>query len=444
MSPALQLALTGLLVLLNGFFVAAEFALVKVRATRIEELAKEGKTGARMVQHALRHLDVYLSASQVGISLASIALGWVGEPAVSHLLAPLLAPLQLSEAWLHRIATGVSLGIVTGLHIVVGEQAPKYWAIQRAEAVSLGSVYPLHIFYWICRPAISGLNTASNLLLRLLKLETATEHALDHTEEELRMILTASGRSGVLKDNELDLVQHVFEFADKVASDIMVPRVDMVYLDASAPLEQNLAVARSHTYTRYPLCDGNPDRVLGMIHVRDLMVLGARGGDIRSIRREMPFVAETKSIGQLLREFQRGKRHMATVVDEYGGTAGIVTLEDILEEIVGEIHDEFEVARSEVQRVSEGVWVVDGRAALADLRVSYGVDLPDGEADTLGGWILEQLGAIPERGSTVEAGGYRILVETMEGQRVRTLRVSAVQPADTETPETSGALLLGA
>lgn len=423
MSAGLQLAITGLLVLLNGFFVAAEFALVKVRASRIEELANAETGAARMTQHALRHLDVYLSASQVGISLASIALGWIGEPAVAYVVEPILEWLHLPTRFVHPLAFGLALGIVTATHIVVGEQAPKYWAIQEPEKVALACAYPLHVFYWICRPAIGILNASSNLVLRLLRVRTGPSHDLVHSEEELRLILAASGQGGVLNATEVDLVQHVFAFADKVASDIMSPRVDMVYLDLLLPLEQNLEIARTHTYTRYPLCEGSPDRVVGMVHVKDLMSLASGGGDLMAIRREMLFVPETKSIDQLLREFQRRKRHMATVVDEYGGTAGILTLEDILEEIVGEIHDEFEEARPEFQRLGDGDWLVDGRAQLADLKSEHNIVLANGSGDTLAGWVLDRVGAIPITGTVIEAEEYRVEVSAMEGQRVRTVRI---------------------
>ncbi|HTE19847.1 MAG TPA: hemolysin family protein, partial [Armatimonadota bacterium] len=236
--PLVSLLLAALLVALNGFFVAVEFALVKVRATRVAELAKEGSRPARMALHALHRLDVYLSASQVGISLASIALGYVGEPAVAGLLERAFPSLHLP----HWVAVVIALSIVTSVHIVIGEQAPKSWAIQRAEQASLALSYPLHWFYILFRPAIWALNAATNLLLRLLKIEPTSEHDLAHSEEELRMIGNASGQSGILMDSEVDLVKHVFEFADKVASDIMIPRVDMVYLDATWPLEKNLEV----------------------------------------------------------------------------------------------------------------------------------------------------------------------------------------------------------
>ena len=429
MEVALQLLAALLLVALNGFFVAAEFALVKVRSTRIQELANEGSAPARMAMHALKRLDVYLSASQVGISLASIALGRVGEPVVAHLIEPLFRAANVPESVLHPLAFALALGLVTAVHIVVGEQAPKYWAIQRPEAASLALSFPLHWFYWTFRPAIWLLNAITNLILRLFGITPGSEHELAHTEEELRMILTASGQSGVLKDSEVDLVKHVFEFADKKAAEIMVPRVDMTYMDVTWPLERNQEIAAGHTYTRFPLCDGGPDRVIGMIHVKDLIRLAAEGeSDLQRIRREILFVPETKSIDQLLREFQVRKMHMAAVVDEYGGTAGIATLEDVLEQIVGEIHDEFEEPLPQVVPAGVRQFLVDGGTLLVDLKAHHHIALPENDAETVGGWVLSQLGAIPEKGAMVVADGYRLEVREVDSQRVRKVLLTCPEP----------------
>jgi len=434
MSTGISLLIAFLLILLNGFFVAAEFALVKVRSTRLAELAREGSASAKMAEYAVRHLDVYLSASQFGISLASIALGYVAEPAIAQLLLPIFHALHLPENLTHVVGVAIALTIVSSLHIVVGEQAPKYWAIQQAERASLLCSFPLHWFYRLFLPAIWLLNGATGVVLRLFRLTPSSEHELAHTEEELRMILTASGESGVLKDSEVDLVKHVFEFADKVVRDIMVPRVDMVYMDASWPLEKNLQVANSHTYTRYPLCEGDPDHVIGMIHIKDLLRISSSGGtDIREAQREIVFVPESKSIDQLLREFQLRKMHMAAVLDEYGGTAGIATLEDVLEQIVGEIHDEFEEPNPDVQPSGPDQFLVDGKVMLGDLKANYEIDLTTNGSETVGGWMMDMVGAIPQVGDVFDADGYRLEVKEMEGQRVRKVmitRIPAPVPAE--------------
>ncbi|MFN3650435.1 MAG: hemolysin family protein [Armatimonadota bacterium] len=408
-----------LLVLLNGFFVAAEFALVKVRSTRIAELASEGKPTARMALHAVNHLDAYLSATQLGITLASIGLGWIGEPALAALMEPAFHALHVPPGLLHPLSFFLSFAIISALHIVLGELAPKSWAIQRPESLSLAIAYPLHWFFWLFRPAIWLLNGLAGMVLRLFRISPATEHELAHTEEELRMILTASGQSGVLKDSEVSLVQHVFEFADKVARDIMVPRVDMTYLDTTWPLEKNLRIARSHTFTRYPLCEGDTDHVLGMVHVKDLIRVTSGEVSIEDVRRDVLFVPENKPIDLLLREFQFRKIHMAIVVDEYGGTAGIVTLEDVVEQIVGEIYDEDEEDRPEVQRLDTDRFVVDGKVPLIDLKAEHDLTIPQNGAETVGGWILDHFGGIPTAGATLDADGLRLEVLEMEGQRVR-------------------------
>ncbi|MBI3912050.1 MAG: HlyC/CorC family transporter, partial [Armatimonadetes bacterium] len=355
------------------------------------------------------------------------------EPVFARLLEPILGPLfhalGIPGKAIHVVAFAVAYALVSALHIVIGELAPKSWAIQRPEALSLGVAYPLHWFYWLFKPVILVLNGAAGLLLRLCRIQPASESELAHSEEELRMILTASGESGILKDSEVDLVKHVFEFADKRARDIAVPRVDMVYLDAAWPFERNLKIASTHSFTRFPLCEGDADHVIGMVHVKDLLQLAQRGGgDLRSIAREILTVPETKPIDALLREFQYRKMHMAVVLDEYGGTTGLATLEDVLEEIVGEIYDEFEEPSPEVQPLGDYRFMVDGKALLSDLKTDHAIDIPPNGADTIGGFVLDKMGAIPERGAVLEVGPYRLEVAEMDGQRVRKVLVVAPPP----------------
>jgi CBS domain containing-hemolysin-like protein len=435
MSPSLSLGIALLLVLLNGFFVAAEFALVKARATRIEELAEQGKIQARAVQRAMRHLDAYLSATQIGVTVASLALGWVGEPAFAHLVQPLFRALgSFSSAATHATAGVLAFVVITFLHIVFGELAPKWLAIQRPERIALWAALPLQLFYWLFYPAIPLLRWSATTVLRLLGLGSVSHHELAHSEEEIRLILAGSHQSGHIKDSELDLVQHVFEFADKEARDIMVPRVDMAYLSTTWPLEKNLEVVNRHGFTRYPLCEGDADHVIGMVHVKDLLQLHeGPDADIRRIMRGILMVPETKSIDQLLREFQYRKMHMAVVLDEYGGTAGLVTLEDVLEEIVGEIQDEFEQEEPEVVPLDSDTFLVQGKASLSDLREDLKLELPPNGADTIGGYVLDALGTIPQPGAKVQADGFEIEVVSMEGQRVRQLRLHRLPPRVEET-----------
>lgn len=431
LNPYVALALTLLLIALNAFFVAVEFALVKVRSTRLSELAGEGKGSARMALHAVHHLNVYLSASQVGISLASIALGYVGEPAVWGLIHQAFPKAPIP----HGVGIAMALVLVTSFHIVLGEQAPKNWAIQRSENAALLLAYPLHGFYVLFRPAIWLLERATALVLRVLRLPESDEHELAHSEEELKLIVQASGQSGVLKDSEVDLVKHVFEFADKKATEIMVPRVDMVYLDVKWPLERSLEVVRDHTFTRFPLCEGGPDNVVGMIHIKDLLGVEQRRVGLLDIRRDLLRVPESKSIDQLLREFQLNKMHMAIIFDEYGGTSGLVTLEDVVEQIVGEIHDEHEEPDPEVQPLENGDLLVDGKVMLVDLRTDHEVEIPPNGSETVGGWVVDQLGAIPDAGAAVESDGYRVEVREVEGQRVRKVLISRINVAEPELVE---------
>jgi CBS domain containing-hemolysin-like protein len=434
MSGWIQALIALLLALLNGFFVAAEFALVKVRTTRVEEMAKAGSRAARMARRELQSLDIYLAASQIGITLASLGLGWVGENLAERLADLFLPGLAIPHVSRHAAAIGLAvvafLGI-TFLHVVVGEQAPKLLAIQHADTASLWIAYPLHFFYRLFFLPIALLNRSSKALARLVGLEPERDQERAHSEEELRMILTASQQSGVLKDSELDLVEHVFEFADKRAKDIMVPRVDMVYLSTAWPIARNLEVVDSHSFTRFPLCEGDPDHVIGMIHVKDLLRMGSReDADLRTIAREIVMVPESRSIDSLLREFQYRKMQMAIVLDEYGGTAGLATLEDVLEEIVGEIQDEFEEEVPDVQELGQGRYLVDGSLPLLDLKEDLGIDIPPNGADTLGGFVVEKLGAVPSPGDFVLAAGHRIEISEMENKRVRKLVLTPLPGAD--------------
>jgi CBS domain containing-hemolysin-like protein len=433
MSDYINLGIALFLVLLNGFFVAAEFAIVKVRSTRIENLAEEGNPQAKVARRAVHHLDAYLSATQLGITIASIGLGWVGEPAVAHLIEPALKSLGgAAKAASHAIAVSIAFVIITFMHIVFGELVPKSIAIQRPEGATLWIAYPLDLFYRLFYPAIAAFNLAATLVLRLIRLRPATEHEVAHTEEEIRTIMAASERSGLLKDSELALVERVFEFTEERACEIMVPRVDIIYLSTTWPLDGNIAVANEHGHARYPLCEGDPDRVVGMVRAQDLVkLMHQREPEIRSIAREMLFVPETKPVDQLLREFQRRHIHMAIVLDEYGGTAGLVTLEDVIEEIVGEIQDEDKVEPPRVLKLGEGQYRLDGMLTRTDLKLDLNIDL-ETEADSLAGFILERLGTIPEPGEAVEAAGYRFEVEEMQGLRVRRVLATATRDGKAE------------
>ena len=431
------------LVLLNGFFVAAEFAIVKVRATRIDELAAKGRFGARKAQQAVRHLDAYLSATQLGITLASLGLGYIGEPAFAHLLEPALT--GFGEKARHTIAFAIAFTIITALHIVVGELAPKSLAIQKAEVVTLAIVYPLDWFYRLFKLPIALLNWIASLVLRLFGLQPASEGAEGeaHSEDELRLILNASHAGGEIRESERELVNRVLDFAHRQAKEVMVPRPDMIFLSTTRPIAENIAAAERSGFTRYPLCDGSPDDVVGMVHIKDLLAL-ATAQDVldtegqaqllRGIARPVLRVPETKPIDQMLREFQRQHQHLAVIVDEYGGTAGIVTLEDILEEIVGDIQDEFDRTSPELEPAGKDCYHVDARMALSKLQRTLQIEGPaeELEVDTVGGFVLSTLGGAAREGDTLPYGEATFTITEMAGRRIRKVRVCVPEPAVVE------------
>ena len=411
------------LVLLNGFFVLAEFALVKVRETRLNELVEQGNRSAKAARHVVQHLDAYLSATQLGITLASLGLGWLGEPAIARLITPLIG----DDLFAHTIAGVLAFLIITFFHIVIGELAPKSLAIQRPESSALGTAKPLQFFYTIFFPAIWALNGAANWLLRLIGLHPATEADLAHSEEELRMIVSASHERGILDELERDLLDNVFDFAERVAREVMIPRQDMsvIYLDDT--IEDIQRLVREEPHTRYPVCDEDRDHVVGMVHIRDLwpIMSGNSQLTIRDVLHDIPLVPEGISIAQLLKEMQKGRKHMAVVIDEYGGTSGLITLEDILEEIVGDIHDEFDVVRPDIEQVSEGAVELDGSLLLED--VAEELNIPDldeiEEVDTIGGFVFERLGRAPSVGDKVVLGNHIFEVCEIDGLRIKRVRI---------------------
>lgn len=417
-----------LLAMVCALFVAAEVALLKVRPTRIQELAQAGDRAAALARRQTEALDVYLAATRLGITLTSLGLGWTGALLAQRLIHLLVRNAQapdLPDGGLSLLLAAAIFAAITLLHVVLGERAPTAAALRRPEQLSLLLAYPLYLFTRLFALPIRLLNAVASLFLHALGLRPTSARECAHSEEELRTILTVSRQNGVLKESELDLVQHVFAFADKRARDVMVPRVDMVYLSTTWPLERVMAVVNERGFTRFPLCEGDPDHIVGMVHVKDLLALsGQESPDLRSIARQLLMVPESKPIDQLLREFQARRKQMAVVLDEFGGTAGLVTLEDVLEEIVGEIEDEFEQPPSRVQELCPDRYLVDGKAPLEELREQIGLQIAPNGVDTLGGYVLEALGGIPSPGDRLEAGGYRIEVRVVEGQRVRTLQLT--------------------
>ncbi|BBB92797.1 MAG TPA: hemolysin family protein [Methylomusa anaerophila] len=438
--PALLLSIVKLfaaflLVLVNGFFVVAEFSLVKIRKTRLEELSLQGNRRAALALKVVSDLDTYLGATQLGITLASLALGWLGEPAISSLLEPLVYKyIPVSEWVRNTISIAVGFTVITFLHIVIGELVPKSLAIQQAESTTLFCAWPLYIFHKIGYPVIVSFNRIARAILRLLNIKAANETDLAHSEEELRMIVSASHRGGVLDQMESELIDNVFDFADRLAREIMVPRQDMICLFVDDSFEENMQVVKETGHTRYPLCAEDKDHVIGMVHIRDLMdMTDPPNKDLKLIVREILIVPEGMSVAHLLQVMRRKRTHLAVVADEYGGTAGLVALEDVLEEIVGDIQDEHDLVEEvEIQRLPDGSYEFDGGVLLDDVIELLNIRLEEHEEDTIGGYIFGMLGRRPETGDKVDIGDFSFEILQVNGLRI--VRVKA-SPLLLENPD---------
>lgn len=430
----LYILLAFFLVALNAFFVATEFAIVKVRRTRIEELVDEGHRRAVAVREVLANLDSYLSATQLGITLTSLGLGWIGEPAFAHLLEPLFRSLGfLSSVATHTSAVVLAFLVITFLHVVFGELAPKTLAIERAEATSLLTSGPIRVFRFLFHPLIVVLNGAAGFAVRLMGLPPIPEADRAHSEEELRMILAFSHRSGVLSANHARLLENVLDFAERSVRQIMIPRGDIVFLDVNRSYADNLSLARESGHTRYPLCDGDLDKIVGVLHIKDLFLSPSVGGeaiDLRSLAREPLFLPESLELESVLAEFQTHRMHLGLVIDEYGGTSGVVSLEDVLEELTGEIQDEFDSEPPKVQSLPGGRLAVDASLARDEIEDQVGLlEESEEEVETLGGLVLARLGRIAKAGDVVEIGGRKVEVSRVRGRRILRLIVHPKEPA---------------
>ena len=410
---------------LNGFFVAAEFALVRVRETRIVQLEQEGSARARRVRDALQDLDSYLSVCQVGITVASLGLGWVGEPAISELIRPVFGLLGLeNESVVEIVAVALGFAIITYAHLVFGEQAPKYFSIQLAEKTALWIARPLKLFMLVLRPMVWLVNASTNFVLKPWGIRLGEEME-PHSEEELRIMISSSATSGVLDPQERDYINNVFDFGDTVAREVMVPRPDIEALPSDAPLEVLVEEAAFGRYTRYPVYEEDLDHILGVVHVKDLFRAAKEepeSFDLKSLIRDCLVVPENKRIEEILREFQKRKLQVAIVIDEWGSVEGLVTIEDVLEELVGEIQDEFDEDEAAIEPLSENVYAIDGRIPITEVNERFDLDLPNEDFDTIGGFVLGSLGRPPEPGDTVEVDDGSVLrVKSVDGPRVSIL-----------------------
>lgn len=417
------------LVFLNGFFVAAEFAIVKVRASQIEIKAKTGSRVGKMAKNILHHLDGYLAATQLGITLASLGLGVVGETVMHEIIHDSLANFGVSEALITTISTAIAFSIITVMHIVFGELAPKSLAIQRPVATTLFVAIPLQLFYILFRPFIWALNGLASIILKPFGINAAAGHESLHSNEELQYLLDQGKESGALEDNEHELIKNVFDFNERVVKNIMVPRTKISGIELDTPKDEVISKIISEGYSRMPVFDEVIDKIIGVVHAKDVLPLLAEKKEwvLNDIIRKPYFVPETKKINDLLSELQQKRIQIAIVIDEFGGTAGMVTLEDIVEEIVGEIQDEYDEEKPTVEKISDTEFVINAYATVYDVNEHLPHDLPEDEDfDTVGGLVSHAFGKIPEVGDSEECYGYLFTILKKTEQNIETIKLELV------------------
>lgn len=435
----LQLFLVLFLIFMNGFFVAAEFSVVKIRPSRLETLIEAGNKRAAYAKKLTDHLDTSLSVTQLGITLASLGLGWVGEPFVATLILPLTRMAGLDDAVGHTISLALAFAIITGGHIVLGELTPKTMAIQNVEHIVLTVALPMLIFERIMYPFVWLLNHVANWVAARMGFEAAGEGEEAHTEEEIRLLMEESYKQGLIDDTEADFVDNVFDFTDLNVREIMTPRTDMVCLYIEDDLDTNLHVVFEEQLTRYPLCKEDKDHVIGFIHVKDLMkalyTTPGRRINLRRLVRKALVVPDSMDVSVLLKTMQKKRAQMAIVVDEYGGTAGMVTLEDIVEEIVGDIQDEFDEERPTAEQRGDCIFSVDAKLLLEELEDILEIDIDDVDVDSIGGWLYAQLGMAPRIGQMVSYRGHAFYVEEVDGVRITRILIHRAAPLTEEHDE---------
>ena len=425
----LKILAVGGLVLFNGFFVAAELALVRIRDTQLDALAAKGNRRAKIARHIIANIDAYIGATQFGITLASMGLGVLVEPVFTHLLGPLFALAHVASAEVQRtIAITVGFFVNSYLLIVVGELAPKALAIRQTLPTALACATPLLWFYRVSYPFIWILHHSAQWLLRRLGIEAATEHAGVHSEEELRLLLSASQKFSGAATFSRDMVLNALDLKRRVARDVMRPRQEIVPLDTHATMAECLETAEKLRYSRFPLCEnGDVDRMLGVVHIKDLYAMRAKaksGAELLPVAKKLIYVPPTARLEKVLQIFLERKLHLAIVVDEFGGTLGLITLENILEELVGQIQDEFDQEKPLLVRVNETTWNAEGALPLHELAELVGEPLAEEGVTTASGWMTQRLGGFPKPGDVVTLAAYELRVEEMDGMRVARLKIS--------------------
>ncbi|WP_205407158.1 hemolysin family protein [Sporosarcina sp. PTS2304] len=439
MDIAIRLAAFAALIALTAFFVACEFAIVKVRSSRLDQLISEGNKRAVLSKKIADNLDEYLSACQLGITITALGLGMLGEPTVKLMMTPVFDYLSLDANVETILSFTVALAIVTYLHVVVGELAPKTIALHKAEELSLSLSVPLNLFYRLMYPIIKGMNLSARLVTRLLGFKSISELEVAHTEEELRIILSDSLRSGEINQAEYKYVNRIFEFDDRVAKEIMLPRTEMMTVDKEMTLSDVFEMMDVEQYTRYPITDGDKDHVIGLVNMKHLLtayIKDPTNGSKSVLNYMQPIirVIETMPIGDLLLKIQRERIHMAILLDEYGGTSGLVTIEDILEEIVGEIRDEFDLDElPELQKIGTDHYILDAKMLIENVNDALGIEILEDDIDTIGGWFMDQrFEAVP--GEKIIEQGYEFTVSEVDGHHILYLETKK-QPPQTAVEE---------
>ncbi len=423
-----NLVFIAILIALTAFFVASEFAIVKIRSSRIDQLLEEGNKQAISAKKIITNLDEYLSACQLGITMTALALGWIGAKTFATIIAPLISFLTLPDTVTTTLTIILSFMLITFIHVVIGELAPKTVAIQKAEAIALLTSKPLMAFYKIMYPFIWVLNGSARLIAKSVGVEPASKHELAHTEEELQIILSESLKSGEINQSEFKYVNNIFEFDNRIAKEIMVPRTEMISLSKDDLVKEFIDVFDAEKFTRYPIIDGDKDHIVGLVNVKEILTDVVQHKQIATVTldsyiRPIIRVLDTIPIHDLLVKMQSERIHMAVLMDEYGGTSGLVTIEDIVEEIVGEIRDEFDTDEiPEIRKNPDGSYIVDSKVLISEINDLLGTNLDDTDIDTIGGWVLTE-NYDAKMGDTIDLEGYEVTIIDMEDHHIHYVEI---------------------
>lgn len=430
-----NLFVIALLLFSNGFFVAAEFSMVSVRKTRITQLTNEGNFSAKLALEALKDLDKFIAAVQLGVTISSLGLGWVGEATLVRMVEPLFGflPVNYQLAASHTVSVAIAFSLITVLHVVVGELMPKSIAIQYPERTSLFIALPMKLVTKLFNPLITILNGFGNFLLRLIKIPPSQPSHLAHSIEELNMLINASYNEGVLNETEKEMLQNVFKFSDLTAKQVMIPRTDMACISSDITFDELNELTMESQYTRYPVYEENLDHISGLIHVKDLYGLALKHIDfsIEKILRPVLLVPETITMDNLVREFKKCQSQMAIVIDEFGGTSGLITLEDVLEEIFGEVQDEFDAdEEADIKEIAENTYLANAMMRIDEIAEFFEIEILDEDVDTIGGLVVKLLGRIAKLDDVVEVQNLEFSVKEIDGARITKLIIAKKIPQE--------------